>query len=492
MEKLEREPIITKTPLPEYLKMYDISGQDRITEHGFNRYTKNKEQDNFIKEQKENSTTLFIKRIKDAPEEEKSSLIKLGLENQNIEVQKVSVRMIHSALNSEATSLIKLGLENQNIEVQKEAAENIWLASEKEDLIPLRNILLAKIKQGLENPNIEKQKISVDMIRWAPEEAMAPLIKLCLNNSNIEVQRASTSVINSAPEEERAPLRNLVLAKIKQALEGPNIKEWKVSTGMIWAAPKEERAPLRNLVLAKIKQGLENSNIEIQKASVEMIWAAPKEEIVSLIKQGLENPNIEVQKASIEMIWAAEEKTELLNLIIGKGLGEELIKPPLYKNNNINKETFSRQKFNKTGSETTLIGGELKDKAIIRHIEPNAFLSWQKLYEDYTTWKNAGFDYVPIEPIQSYKLNKNGLVDVFSGVLDLSLRDWSDKTITFANQLEEQKKKIINVLDQLEIRHGHMHDGNFCLRFFRDENGRVDFKRVPRLYLIDFDQAVSP
>ena len=35
-------------------------------------------------------------------------------------------------------------------------------------------------------------------------------------------------------------------------------------------------------------------------------------------------------------------------------------------------------------------------------------------------------------------------------------------------------------------------DANFCLRFFRDENGKVDFDKIPRLYLIDFDQAISP
>ena len=145
----------------------------------------------------------------------------------------------------------------------------------------------------------------------------------------------------------------------------------------------------------------------------------------------------------------------------------------------------------KTGSETTLIGGKLKDTTIIRHIDPKAFLSWQKIYEDYTVRKETGFDYVPIEPIQSYKLNKDDLVDVFSGVLDISLRDWQTKTDMFVDELQKKANKIIKVLNKLKIKHGHIHNGNFCLRFFRNKNGKVDFNRMPRIYLIDFDKAVS-
>ena len=79
-----------------------------------------------------------------------------------------------------------------------------------------------------------------------------------------------------------------------------------------------------------------------------------------------------------------EEETELLlNMVSEKGLSNELVKPPLYDKTSITKENFSRQNFEKTGSKTTLLGGNLKEKSIIRHIEPGAFLEWQKLYEDY-------------------------------------------------------------------------------------------------------------
>jgi hypothetical protein len=178
--------------------------------------------------------------------------------------------------------------------------------------------------------------------------------------------------------------------------------------------------------------------------------------------------------------------------IFEKGIGEEIIKPPLYNKSNIDDKTFRREKFDKTGSGTTLIGGSLKDKIITRHIEPEAFLSWQRLYEDYNLWKKNGFDYVPIEPIQSYRLGKDNLVDVHSGVLDLSLDSWQKITSLFNQELHIQKKEILATLKSVDIEHGHTHDDNFILRFFRDENGKPDITKVPRLYLIDFDRAVSP
>ena len=186
------------------------------------------------------------------------------------------------------------------------------------------------------------------------------------------------------------------------------------------------------------------------------------------------------------------QRQRMFNLAIEKGLGEELIRPPLYKDKDINNQNFSRHQFDKTGSGTTLIGGALKNKTIIRHVEPEAFLSWQKIYENHKLWEENGFDYVPIEPIISYKLNKKGLVDVHSGVLDLSFGEWKRKTSLFVKGLGDEIDKIIQILDEQNIDHGHAHDNNFCLRFFRDSEGKVDFTKKPRIYLIDFDQAVSP
>lgn len=285
----------------------------------------------------------------------------------------------------------------------------------------------------------------------------------------------------------------LALKRIQQGLNDPEIEVQKAFAKMIWAAPTEERVAL-------VKRCLDNPNIEIQEISAGMLKFIPKEErnaiemlVLEKVKQGLNNPDIRIQKISAEMIHSTPEgeRQKLLESVSQKGLDEEIIRSRLYSGKDINNETFSRQKFEKSGSETLLLGGELKDKTIIRKINSEAFLSWQRLYEDYDLWKNAGFDYVPIEPIQSYKLNKDGFVSVYCGILDLNLSEWTRKVDIFTEELERQRDKIIKVLKRQKIKHGHMHNDNFCLRFFRNEKGQPDFKRVPRIYLIDFDQAIS-
>ncbi|PKL72117.1 hypothetical protein CVV26_02925 [Candidatus Kuenenbacteria bacterium HGW-Kuenenbacteria-1] len=190
------------------------------------------------------------------------------------------------------------------------------------------------------------------------------------------------------------------------------------------------------------------------------------------------------------------EQKDLFELAKEK-LGNVLIESSLYSKNIISNDSFSRQNFEKGGSKkkspkTTLIGGGLKNKTIIRHIKPEHFLTWQKVYKNYKLWEKAGFDYVPIEPIQSFKLNKENLVNVYSGVLDLDLYDWKQITDEFVKELEEDREKIIEILEKNKIKHGHTNVvKNFCLRFFRDKNGNVDFNQKPRIYLIDWDQAVS-
>jgi hypothetical protein len=151
---------------------------------------------------------------------------------------------------------------------------------------------------------------------------------------------------------------------------------------------------------------------------------------------------------------------------------------------------FYEHEFEKTGSRTVLLGGKLKGKIINRVIKADAFEAWKYAYIN-IDWKKEGFDYVPIEPIQSVRRNKkdSSLVEVKSGVLDISAADWSGYTQLFANEIGLDISKIIDVLNEKRIYHGHPHRGNHCLRFFRNSDGSVDFTTNPRVYLIDFDAA---
>jgi len=341
----------------------------------------------------------------------------------------------------------------------------------------VENITPSTVLPDKHHVKVELQKIGAENLD-VPEKELLAIIKKVLAHHDVEVQKEAVRMIPFAPKGKKALL-------IKQVMDNPNVEVQKAGAERLFFAPKEEIALL-------IKQAIDNPNVEVQKAGVEKIFCAPEEERALLIKQAIDNPNVEVQKAGMKMFGytTKKEQEELLKLFAEKKLLKYLISPPLYdKKPEMNGQSFSREKFDKDGSETVLIGGPLKDRLIVRFIDPRAFLVWQHVYENYQVWKNAGFDYVPIEPIQSYRLNKDKLVEVYSGVLDLSLDSWLNISDMFTPDLIKQRDKIKSVLDSLNIFHVHPHGDNFCLRFFRDENGEPDMTKTPRLYLIDFDVA---
>src|SRR3989339_166500 len=349
--------------------------------------------------------------------------------------------------------------------------------------------------EGMEIPKIENPPISIPIEMYQVSGHGDPDSKKYLRDKKQDnlIRSAAKKYglldkIQNAPEQERVLL-------IKQALSQEDPSVQREAAAMIRCAPEQEQVSLQLLISEKIKQALSQEDPAVQREAAGMIRYAPTQEQVSLIKQALSQKDPAVQREAVGMIRyaPAQKRISLVKIASDAGLGNEIVKPPLYYNSNLDRGRFKREKFHKTGSETTLVGGALKDKLIIRHIKPRAFLAWRKIYEHYQVWQDNGFDYVPIEPIQSYRLNKKGMVDVFSGVLDLSLAEWSEISGNiFIKELEEQRDKIISILESQGIRHGHTHDNNFVLRFFRDQDGNPDLTKVPRLYAIDFDMAVSP
>jgi len=117
--------------------------------------------------------------------------------------------------------------------------------------------------------------------------------------------------------------------------------------------------------------------------------------------------------------------------------------------------------------------------------------AWIKALEARKEWRAAGFNYVPIEPIVTKKgkyriaKNKDGTYRVYSRVLNgINLAEFNE----LANQFSERTRasvslqvdKIKEVLDELEISHGHSHEANFVVVFFRGKH---------RVYLIDFENS---
>src|SRR3989339_322813 len=489
-------PKIENPPISIPIEMYQVSG------HGdpdSKKYLRDKKQDNLIRSAAKKYGLLD--KIQNAPEQERVLLIKQALSQEDPSVQREAARMIRYAPQQEQVSLwllisekIKQALFQKDPTVQREAAMIIWYAPAQEQV--------SLIKQALSQKDPAVQREAAAMIVCAPAQERVSLqllisekIKQALSQEDPAVQREAAGMIRYAPTQEQVSL-------IKQALSQKDPAVQREAAVMIECAPAQERVSLQLLISEKIKQALSQKDPTVQREAAEMIWYVPRREIVSLqllisekIKQALSQEDPAVQREAVGMIRyaPAQKRISLVKIASDAGLGNEIVKPPLYYNSNLDRGRFKREKFHKTGSETTLVGGALKDKLIIRHIKPRAFLAWQKIYENYQVWQDNGFDYVPIEPIQSYRLNKKGMVDVFSGVLDLSLAEWSEISGNiFIKELEEQRDKIISILESQGIRHGHTHDNNFVLRFFRDQDGNPDLTKVPRLYAIDFDMAVSP
>ena len=152
----------------------------------------------------------------------------------------------------------------------------------------------------------------------------------------------------------------------------------------------------------------------------------------------------------------------------------------------------------KTGGKMETLGDRFLGKMITKYVPLDGFLAWQKLYESPEMWKNAGFDYVPIEPIISFKNDKKfpGLVKVQTGVLGMTVQGYKDlewgKFLRFIENKMVSIKKVTRssgVIYDYSAMY-HWREGNFCLRWEKlGYSGKINWTKLPRVYLIDFDYA---
>ena len=170
------------------------------------------------------------------------------------------------------------------------------------------------------------------------------------------------------------------------------------------------------------------------------------------------------------------------------------VESPLYAND----KEFSMKEFNKTGSRMFLfdklpgLSKSLKNEIIIRDVDLNSYLIWNKVFKDHNFWKAKGFSYVPIEPIKKvlYYSVENNKVGIETRVIKgPNMGDWFKNNGYFQKQILGQGINIINGLTELGIDHGHLHRYNFVLDFPKDKDDKADISSPPRIYVIDFDRA---
>ena len=343
-----------------------------------------------------------------------------------------------------------------------------------------------------------------------PSGNRSTLIREALHSESPLIQSAALGQIEYLPPEERR-------TRIKQALTSSDERMLCIAIDQMMGLFSKDD------VIEQIEKAFHSNTPLLQKKAIEYfglldtekqqllsqqvfetqdedLLVALSKEISTLDPNGVRRRIIEqgLLLPSTRMHWFFAHQVkhlpegERLQMLQDKRFTRAFIISPLYKNSALSSENFGRETFEKSGSKTTLLGGKLQNKLIIRHIAPDTFTAWQKAFEAHATWKELGFDYVPVEPIQSYRLSQSGFVDVASGVLDIDYHSWQGRFPTlFADSLKEQKDAILKGLKLLGINHGHSHNNNLVLRFFRNEDGSPDIKKTPRLYIIDFDSAKS-
>ncbi len=192
---------------------------------------------------------------------------------------------------------------------------------------------------------------------------------------------------------------------------------------------------------------------------------------------------------------STKDRNEIVKKIIKLS---EIYNEELY-SDHFNFEQLKMKKW-KTGGKMETLGGRFLGKMITKYVPLDGFLAWRKLYESPEMWQDAGFDYVPIEPIISFKNDKRfpDLVKVQTGALGMTVQAYENLDLGKSLRFIENRRALIKdvvqskssgvVYDYSAI--DHWREENFCLRWERLNNSdEIDWTKHPRVYLIDFDYA---
>lgn len=211
-----------------------------------------------------------------------------------------------------------------------------------------------------------------------------------------------------------------------------------------------------------------------------------------LVADGMHDNARSIAVSHIETVSGEEERSRLLELA---GLGDEGWSESILDRKAIRDRVVS---LDKSGSSTYIFPEQ--HKASMRIIPANSAIAWFEAFYNWDKWYEAGFNYVPVEPIQDmdfyHREQYGGRIEELATVVTTnlsgrSLADWMKYRTEFFYELDTLRDKIEGVLREMKINHGHLHDSNFVVVPYEASDGKVDYSRCPRLYVIDFDQAVK-
>jgi len=196
-------------------------------------------------------------------------------------------------------------------------------------------------------------------------------------------------------------------------------------------------------------------------------------------------------------ITSRERKKAFSLLKLNSSECKSIVSSGLYKRDpeKVGFREISNLKGTESIDGTLTLSSKLYDKGLIRRIKSRPFMAWHKAFSSPKKWNDAGFDYVPVEPIMSFSPTQNGKsMDVSVATLDMTLSRYISSFDNKPTRLLEMKDRILQTLREIGAPFApgtprHEHNSNFCLRFARTESGDIDFSKEPRLYIIDFDHS---
>lgn len=344
-----------------------------------------------------------------------------------------------------------------------------------------------------------------NQLKYSEQLELFDLLSVLLESSDIEIRRVAVKNISKVNAQEEFLLQQKADTVIEQAVNSSDIQVLRIGMNMIDYASAGMRDKLIDISYHQIVRGLNSGDILKQKIFAKKINILSEDKRIELFNilyiemlKWLKTKDVFAIRSVSQMVkylptGMQEEIKPLLNQFYEENKNNpELIKSGVYyglASADLSKQ--NRVNFSKTGSRMILLFAEkLKYRALIRIVEDSCFLEWKRAYEASGLWKSLGFDYVPIEPIISYNRRKDGATNCVTGILDLNYDEWlSISGGKFKVELDTQKKKIDEGFKLLSIKHGHLNDDNYCLRFYRDMEGNIDFSKIPKIMVIDFDRA---
>ncbi|MFH1404960.1 MAG: hypothetical protein ABIH21_02575 [Patescibacteria group bacterium] len=379
--------------------------------------------------------------------------------------KELAVGVIENVLNDKSCSSEHGGFARLIPIVPEDEQQRLW------------EIFTTNIEEKLKdkNPEIRKQGMFVflhgpvfkfDSLYSTLEDA----VKQNLDDQDLDMRDFAASVISKLPESSQPKLQEKVRGLVEQGLGSDNFGEFKHAIMLISNVKPSEQLRLIQQAVEILEQRLKSDDESVRKHATILACSLPDDEHMQLF-------------LSYPQEFSALRKLAQTT--------------PLYDQH---EGRFVKGEFDKSGSGTTLLDvvpgnpeNSLRNRVIIRHIKSEAYEAWKDAFEAFDFWKEKGFDYVPVEPIVKARVGKKPMtVDVFTRVLQgPAVGDWKEKGGLYLDEIYKQVERIKNSLKELQVEHGHTHMGNFIVVFERDSNGELIFEKTPRVYVIDFDQAVS-